>query len=226
MMERYGNGGIVVGNPDLTPERGLNADLGATVTGTAGPIGLRVDGTLFASRAEDLIHFQRATYFGRYRNIGRARVLGAELALALRALRYGHLLAQGTLTDARDVSGFAASDGKQLPHRPRVRGYVRPELRGLPLGGGLEGGLFGDLDVTSGNYLDAANLVAVPARVLVGAGAFLGAPRLGLRLVATAQNLGDSRINDVHDFPLPGRSLFATLEWSTPTPVSHKELSR
>ena len=91
------------------------------------------------------------------------------------------------------------------------------EAGGLPFLFGWRAGLYGDADVTSGNYLDAANLVAVPSRLLLGAGAWVESPGASWRVVASAQNLGDARIHDLAGFPLPGRSLFLTLQWSMTT---------
>jgi hypothetical protein len=97
-----------------------------------------------------------------------------------------------------------------------VRAYARLEARELRLTPAWRGGVYGDADVTGGNYLDSANLVAVPRRLLLGAGAYAARPRSGLRVVLAARNLGDSRVNDIAGFPLPGRSVFVTLEWQMP----------
>jgi hypothetical protein len=56
--------------------------------------------------------------------------------------------------------------------------------------------------------------------VLIGAGLSLTSPAHRWRLVASAENVGDSRINDLAGFPLPGRSLFFTVQWSTETKES------
>jgi vitamin B12 transporter len=219
MFERYGNTGLLQGSSMLVPERGLNADVGATLTlGTLERWGLTVDGAVFASRASELIEFQVTRRFQRAINIGEARILGAELAVAGRLGRHGRVVAQGTFTDARDVSddGAAADRGKLLPQRPRVRAYARPELRVLPLGWGWTAGLYGDVDVTGGNYRESSNSGRpIPARVLFGAGASVTSPAGHWRLVASAQNLGDAAVADLSDFPRPGRSLFLTLEWSS-----------
>ena len=218
MFERYGNAGTVLGNPTLRPETGFNADLGtAAAWGDADATGVSADAALFAARVHDLIDFQQGGGVQRARNVGEARILGAEVALAARAGGHVRLVGQGTFTDARDVGAVSAGLGRRLPHRPRLRLYGRPEARRLPLLLGWRAGLHADVDVTSGNYLDAANLVAVPARVLVGAGASVESPRSAWRIVVSAQNLGDARIHDLAGFPLPGRSLFLTLQWSTTT---------
>lgn len=223
MFERYGNAGTVLGNPALAPESGFNGDVGGAVTwGEAGGSGLELDAAAFAARVSDLIEFQQGPGVQRARNVDEARILGVEVALVARAGRHGRLVAQGTFTDARDVGGATGGDGRRLPHRPWLRAYGRPELRRVPLPLGFRLGLYAEADLTSGNHLDAANLVAVPARVLLGAGTWLESPRAAWRLVVSAQNLGDARINDLTGHPLPGRSMFATLQWSSTGSDEHQ----
>jgi hypothetical protein len=84
-----------------------------------------------------------------------------------------------------------------------VRAYARPELRNLPLAGRWRWGLYADLDVTSGNYLDSSNLVEVNPRVLFGAGGQISAPHWGLRLVASAYNLANTPVVDFTGYPCP-----------------------
>ena len=52
--------------------------------------------------------------------------------------------------------------------------------------------------------------------VLFGAGGNIEAPQWGLRLVASAHNLANTPVVDFTGYPLPGRSVFLTLQWSTP----------
>jgi hypothetical protein len=70
--------------------------------------------------------------------------------------------------------------------------------------------------VTSGNYRDSTNLVELNPRVLFGAGGQISAPHGGLRLVASAYNLANTPVVDFTGYPLPGRSIFFTMQWSTP----------
>jgi outer membrane receptor protein involved in Fe transport len=51
-------------------------------------------------------------------------------------------------------------------------------------------------------------------------GAALSARARGLRVTLEGRNLGDRRVEDVGGFPLPGRSLFASLETRFGTPDS------
>jgi outer membrane receptor protein involved in Fe transport len=87
---------------------------------------------------------------------------------------------------------------------------VRPELRGLRVLA-AELGAYVELDVTSGNYVDPANLVLLPSRVLLGAGASMGFERDRVRLIASVNNLTNASESDLLSYPLPGRAYYVTL---------------
>jgi len=216
MVERYGNTGQLLGNPDLVPETGTNADAGANWTCTGARLRLSLDGALFADWARNLIYFRQVGTYMRPGNLGSARILGAEASATLDWRNRFRFFGQTTFTDARDTEDASGSYGKQLPNRPRLRAYARPELSNLRLAGRWRWGLYADLDATSGNYLDSANLVEVNPRVLFGVGGQIEAPQWGLRLVASAHNLANTPVVDFTGYPLPGRSVFFTLQWSTP----------
>jgi outer membrane cobalamin receptor len=216
MFERYGDTGLTHPNPALVPERGYNGDAGFTAAvGAPEQTGLQVDGALFAAHVRNLIDMQPGRGFQRAANVGAARVLGAELAVLGRLGRHARLTAQGTFTDARDVSDVPAYHGMQLVLRPRLRAYARPEARGLPLPFGLRLGLHGDVAVVGSNYLDPSNRISLRRRVLLGAGADLETRDGRWRLVVTAQNLASADVVDLAGFPHPRRSIFFTLQWSS-----------
>lgn len=213
-LELYGDTGFVRGNRDLEPEHGTTADLGGAVTWSGGGARLAADAAGFAVLSDDLIAFQQGTNgIARARNIGSARVLGIESSAEL-AYGIARLHAQATLTDARDESDSAATHDKQLPYRPRVHVAVRPELRAITVGPAELGGYI-DIDAISGNYIDAANLVSVPSRTRIGAGASLGFDRGRVRLIVSADNLTGAQESDLLAYPLPGRALYVTLALAT-----------
>ena len=226
LAERYGNGGVIQGNPELVPERGFNGDLGAAyeLGGRAGR--LVVDAALFAAAARDLIHFEQMGYFAGFLNIAASRSAGLELSLAGQLGGWGHLFAQMTAMDVRDRSGLSSRDGRLLPHQPRLRAYLRPELRGLAVGSSLLAGLYADAELTGARYQDPANLVRQPARLVLGAGGYLELARAGVRALVSAYNLGDTQAADVLEFPLPGRSFFLTLHFSHPRGSSTEPTTR
>jgi outer membrane receptor protein involved in Fe transport len=91
---------------------------------------------------------------------------------------------------------------------------MRPELRRLRTSG-AELGAYVELDFTSGNYADPANLVRLPSRTLLGAGASIGLAGGRVHLIASMTNLTDASESDVQSFPLPGRAFYLTLALAT-----------
>ncbi|MGA7742860.1 MAG: TonB-dependent receptor [Polyangia bacterium] len=214
--ELYGNTGFLIGNPGLVPEAGKNADVGATLHLGTGRLRASLDAAVFGVLVDRLIQYHETSQGRVYpSNVGRARILGVEGSATVRLGWYTRFTGQGTYTDARDTSPSGSPSASQLPMRPRVHAYGRPEIRGVGLGRTLMGGVYADVDVTSGNFLDSGNLVEVPARVLFGAGCYLAIAPGHARILLSAQNLGNSRINDLSGFPLPGRAVYATLAWSS-----------
>ncbi len=213
-IELYGNTGYLLGNPTLKPESGLNADLGPRVSWQRGSSKIRWSATGFASQVSDLIQYQYGGGRARANNLGSARILGVESEVSLDLGRHARVEAAGTFTDARDTSTVESQSGKQLPLRPRYRLYARPEWRAVQLWGRVALGFYMDLDATAGNYRDLANLSKVPARLLFGAGVYADLPG-NFSLRASGQNLGDSPVYDLSDYPLPGREIYLTLAWSS-----------
>jgi outer membrane receptor protein involved in Fe transport len=126
------------------------------------------------------------------------------------------MVASATYTDARDTTERPTYHDRQLPLRSRYRFYARPEWRAIALLPSLVLGLYAEADATAGNYVDPANLRPVEARLLFGAGLYASLPgNLCLRL--SARNLADTPVYDVADYPLPGREIYLTLGWSSPT---------
>jgi hypothetical protein len=150
-----------------------------------------LDAAVFAADSRNLIHFEQKGYFAGYENVARARSLGGELSLDVQAVRVVHLYLKGTAIDARDRSGDAAHDGRRLPQLPALRGYLRPELRDLPIGRGFAAGLYGELESTSHRFQDRANETPQPGRTILGAGASLAYRPAQLRAVFSAYNLGN-----------------------------------
>jgi outer membrane cobalamin receptor len=211
-IELYGNGtGRLIGNADLLPERGTNADLALWID--RGGVSSRT--ALFGARVDDLIRWQSSSWGQAWAgNLARARIWGVEEELRIALGRHFRAVAQLTYLHAVDDSDITASRGRQLPFNPRVSGYLRTEVVHLPLPGALELAGYADAAVRTEPYADTGNLLVLGARLLVGAGVTLAAPRLGLRLTASGANLTDDRHPDLYDWALPGRTLFVTLAYA------------
>jgi outer membrane cobalamin receptor len=215
-IELYGNGtAMILGNADLVPEHGTNADVGVSIDSGGDRVSVVSRTALFGARVDDLIQWQFASWGqARAGNLGRARILGVEQELRLSLGRRARLTGQGTVLDARDRSANTAAYGNQLPFQPRYRGYVRPELAHLPLPGGVELGTYADAELRLYDYEDPANIVDLHGRLLLGCGVTVAVPRARLRVTASGVNLGNTQRVDITNWSLPGRAFFVALAYA------------
>ncbi len=223
LQELYGDAGVVVGNPDLQPEVARNVDTGVRWTPPAwGPLTrVALEYTYFDNQIDDLIVLTLAGRVLRPVNVGRATVQGSEFGVRGWLWERVGLMANYTHQDATDdtvTSPLALGD--QLPGRPANEMYARAELtwspaEPLPFGAlaarWWPGRVFFDADLIADNVLDVANAVRVGQRTLLGAGIDVTLPFRDLRVGIAVKNLTDDQTRDVLGFPLPGRSVFATV---------------
>lgn len=213
LFELHGDTGLALGNPDLVPELARTLELGLRWEPALSDHTLALSLMSFATWAEDLIQFiQNAQGVTRPENIGAARLFGLELALEAHLFDHLRLRSALTLMDTTDTSDIAARRGKQLPLRPTLATSHRLSLDlADPRLGALSGalGLYLELDHVAGNHLDFANLVALPARTLLGAGAFVRADHAEVTL--SLSNLLGDRVQDLAGYPLPGLTTMLSL---------------
>jgi iron complex outermembrane receptor protein len=236
LLELFGDRGMIVGAPDLLPERGPSADLGVVwapareVPTDVGPIDrILVEAAAFAARPRDTIALiSTAGFVARAENVGATSRRGAELVLAARFSRTLSLTASYTRLATAQQTIDPSLRGKPLPRTPGHLGYGRAELA-RRLAGRLAS-LWSDVAVQSTATLDAAGFRRVPARALVGAGARLELT-FGLAAAFAVANLGGTRVvtipperpidppvrtalADLAGYPLPGRSFYLSLDWT------------
>ena len=208
--ELFGDEGSVIGNPNLKPEKGVNADMGVVFTRDAiGPItNLRAEATGFVSFVDDLIVLvQNSQRTAVPRNVASARVLGTEVSLTARTFEHVHYSLNYTFQDARDESGIPARDGKHLPGRPVHSLYARAEYHLGP------GQLFYELDFLASNFLDQANFHEVSSRTVHTIGITTLLPWPAFEVSVELRNFTNNQIEDIGGFPLPGRSVFGSIRW-------------
>jgi iron complex outermembrane receptor protein len=216
LFERFGDTGLVLGNPELRPERAHGIEIAwETILASpteSRPLGLRLQLQTFTRWHDNLIQFlQNAQNVARPENIGAAFIAGAELELAADWEETLDARLTATALHTRDTSAIAARNGRALPLRP-------PLVIGASLGFSPHERLRASLeaDWMSSNHLDAANLVETRPRLLLGA--TLAAHVDDVRIMLSVVNLLDNRVADLAGFPLPGLSAFASLRWEPTRP--------
>jgi vitamin B12 transporter len=212
LTELYGDQGSIVGNPDLVPESGRNADLGVQASfARAGERfhDVRAEAVVFATRAEDLIlYVPNAQSTVVARNIGAARIRGVEIGFSFGAGRRFSGSLNATHQEAIDTSD-RYTDGKDLPLRPRDEFSASA---GLAFG---RGHASWDFTYVGPNYTDTINSESgrLPSRYLHDLA--YRRPLTGhLEASFEIHNVFDDRTVDVARFPLPGRAFGARLQWA------------
>lgn len=210
LVELFGSGAFVTGNPLLRAEHATTFDAGLALAGKVGATSGGLQVTAFTSQVDDLIQLVPADRnHATFLNMTSADLHGLEWAATAVLWQRLRLTGQHTTLVARDVSGRATYAGKALPLRPRTRWNARADWT-IPFQP-WRANLWTDVQWQAGYFLDSANLAALPARTVAAA---------GLRVSRGAWYV-DARIDDVFDaprvdligFPLPGRTAFLALGW-------------
>jgi outer membrane receptor protein involved in Fe transport len=217
---------VIIGNPDLRPEVGFNADAG--LVGAWSDLGalssLRFELVAFGSLVDDVIVFvQNSQSSVRSENIDKAEITGLESSLRMNLWDWLLVSANHTFLHAINRSDTAYHSGKRLPGRPEHEIYARIEARLNQRRQAV--GFWLDMDYAGRNYLDPANLKEdALARLLFGAGLRLHRFAEGLTVTLQVKNLFDTYVltdsdglrrplRDFEAFPLPGRTIMTTVHW-------------
>jgi len=211
--ELHGASTLVRGNPRLLPELGETADIGVRHENPE-LFGLRVDAAAFVRRARDLILYAQTDqdYFAP-QNLKQARVLGLELSAGFTALRGLDLDVELTALDARDVSPDRRLGNDVLPFRPRLVAAPRARFQqdiSTPFSGGFS--LQARYVYEANRYADLAGLEVIPEQheLELELGVSTRKPDVQVRL-RMVNALDRARFDSV-GFPLPGRSVYASIE--------------
>ena len=229
LQEMFGTEGVVLGNPDLKPERAQLRDVGWRMTPAPWRwlSGMAFEVVYFNSPLEDAIVFVQNTQgLVVAENVSAALLRGEEVSARARVAERVGLSLNYTHQEAINESETPVYRGNQLPGRPRHELYARLELAwstrrplpGLDLLAPLEPRLFVDANLIGDNYLTKANKEKdrVPSRALLGTGVSFGIPLRGLaplRVAFEVRNVTDDQTQDVLGFPLPGRVFSGTVSW-------------
>ena len=192
----FPNEGFIRGNPDLKPETAYDFDVGFILSHPRGSLEV----TYFRSHIDDLILFVFiSAQTIEPQNVGDVNEQGIETSLTLKPFKYSELFAGYTFLD-----GEIDETGAQLPGRPRNKFDLRAVF---------------DLNYVSlfweTHYVDRIPVSAfpdsktTPARTVYDVGA--KAEWKKLFFTFEIKNLFNNLdVRDALDFPLPGRTYFAT----------------
>lgn len=217
--EVYGVSGTVHGNANLAPEEGITADLGlrAQTPRLSFIDGAYLDAFVFGHWVDGLIAYEHTAqgYVTPY-NVGRARVLGAELLGGVALTKIVRAEVAATALDPIDTSPNRTTVNDILPYRSRL--IAGPRLRADWKLGSRDGlsGLGGEIHALyqSSRYIDPAGLGVIPQQttvdVEIDATWFNGLLTLRGRIA----DLFNAKRTDIIGYPLPGRSAYFGLEAS------------
>lgn len=214
--ELYGVSAVVRGNPTLASEAGNSVDLG--VRATARPRSMRADLDVFgfARQVSDLIAYrQNVLGITVPFNVGSARILGAEAAASLDWAAGLRGSVATTLMDARDTTASRGVSNDLLPLRSRLALTTGAEAYapgGFPALSLDRAALGARVTYRSSRYADQAGLVVLPEQAVVDLEASLGFLRSALGARLALRNVFDTREVDTVGMPLPGRSVYGSLE--------------
>lgn len=239
LLELFGDRGYVIGNEGLAAEHGWAVDGGFVFdrrleTRRGGPLSLYGQVAGFGTFTKNLIQWVQTGTVVQPVNIAGARLAGVESSAAVGALWRAIVLQTNyTFLNSRNLSDVPSQSGQPLPGRPRHELFGRAStgwewvVRRLE----VEPRAFYTAELISGTFLDASARVEVPSRVIHGVGVELHLARR-VHFAFEIRNLLDTRVTrwnppvgnasnlpvpiaDFIGYPLPGRSLWATLKIDT-----------
>ena len=227
LPERFGDRGVIVGNPSLRAERSRFVDAALAVEARRGPWALSAEVGGYLRDAADLIALVQVGP-GRFRaeNFGRVAITGLEVGARARWRDLITLTIAGALLDPALV-GVDGDRARQVPGVPWGDLSVTLEGRYAGVRAAVA------VSAVSSAWLDRSNCTAIPARALAdlrlgwapralaGWGATLEVTNLLDQRTARqplCNPLGDATavtapIQDFLGYPLPGRAVFGGLSY-------------
>lgn len=213
-LELFGEQGSIIGNAELRPERSESMEAGPELHLETARWEAGLSLSAFDRRITDMILFVPNSQFSlRPENVDAARISGAELSLKIRAIR--HIKGNVNYTYQRAVNESQVSylNGKYLPLRPLHQAHALLAVYAEHWEAGIEadftGAVFKDRTNEYFNYQESRWIYNVYVTWFI-----LGARKAdesdwtaGLEI----KNVLDRRVSDVVGYPLPGRTVYASL---------------
>ncbi len=201
--ELFGSRGLIVGNSNLLPEAGVNADIGFTLTPNNR---FQMDASLFGSWRDELIALLFDSQgVGRSANVGEAQVFGLEVGNNYLLSDQLSLRFNTTYQLSRNIADNPALDNRELPGEARLSAHTKLQYRKDNIRTWFESNYKSDF------FYDQANLLPSESYWLHSAG--IEYQWHDFQIGVTANNIGNDAIQDYNGFPRPGRSYFISLNY-------------
>jgi outer membrane cobalamin receptor len=217
--ELFGDRGLFLGNGDLKAEKGINFDIGFQGQWRL-PMDwlqrLSLGAAYFRNDIDDLIaRVYDARGVGRSENVSGALIQGIETSAVAEFLNLFRAIANYTYQDAKNESDNGAFYGKQLPglFKHSFLGRLEARYAGFTL--------FGEYLVETDKYYDAANLLPAADKKELNAGISWAKGPWVLQL--EGKNIADKQYEDFNGYPLPGRSIYASVKYTFETKTNTQE---
>ncbi len=202
--ELFGSRGLVTGNTNLEPEKGINSDIGFSYKANTN---WSIDANVFASTRTQLITtVYDSLGIGHTINAGKAQIMGVEVTSQWQLNPQLSARLNLTVQDTQSVSNSTSTDGKQLPGEAKHNLYAQLQYKHEAWRAWLE------FDVKAGLFYDQANLLAAEDYWLQHAGV-----EWSSRIFKTnfsIKNISSRNIEDFNGFPRPGRSFFVNFKFT------------
>jgi iron complex outermembrane receptor protein len=217
--ELYGVSVLVHGNPALVQESGVSADAGLRWSARPAERASRPPWAIvgvFSRWTSELVSYVRSAEGVVPVNVGSARIAGLEAQLGAGFLRWLQADVAATVLDPRDTTAGRLVVNDILPFQSRL--VVVPRLAAEWHELHAHVGPFGRLRAEvrwvyqASRYADTAGLAVIPAQSSLDAELLARTSDEHFTLRVRASDLLDAPRFDVVGFPLPGRSVFASLE--------------
>jgi iron complex outermembrane recepter protein len=136
-------------------------------------------------------------------------IQGVEASAAAEFFDHFRAVVNLTHQDPKNESDLGAFDGKRLPGRfeNSMLGRLEARYAGFTV--------YGEYAMETGSYYDTANLLPAEDKNEINAGIAWSNGSWLLQIVG--KNLTDELVEDFNGFPLPGRSVYASVKYSFST---------
>jgi vitamin B12 transporter len=209
ILELFGDGGWLLGNPGLRAEKSLSLDTGLVLQGQRGPLRGSAEVRVFSlDVTQRIIYVANSLHQLVPLNLRSSEIIGLEIGLRGEATRFIKLCASTTLMDTE------GKPGKQLPNRPYLIAHLQPEFITPRFSVFDAVTFFVETSYVSASFNDPENVSSRISGVFtVNSGVFAEAFDRGCELRLTVRDLFNRQGEDLLGYQLPGRMFLASLSY-------------